>query len=269
MAAQMKIVKIALLSFMLLLFSPIASADAALRAIEARAHEAARSGDYQAAIEAYRELARAGVEDPNIHYDRALAHLRLDELGEAIVWLERARFLAPFDHEIQAALAQTNMLLREQRERENHGEPLMSPESFLTSTTALIGKDLLGALALFFEIVCFISVFILVSSRSERVRIALGLVSSFSFILFIAMLVGIGARLEWFSEGSRAVLIDKEATLRAGPDEASEGRRILREGDRFLVIGERRGFYEIRLPDSDRGFLERDALLILRQTRSD
>lgn len=261
----------ALLIIALLIFSAAApaAADAGLRAVEARAHEAIRAGDYQAAIEAYRELERAGIADSDIYYDRALAHLRLDQLGEAIVWLERARFLAPFDHEIQAALAQTNALLRTNREQANHGEPLMSPESFLTSTTALIGKDLLGALALFFEIVCLISVFILISSRSERLRIALGLLSSFSLILFVAMLVGIGARLEWFSEGKNAVLVAKEATLRAGPDEAAEGRRIIREGDRFLVIGERRGFYEVRLPDADRGFLEQDSLLILRPTRSD
>lgn len=250
-------------------FARPTSADAGLRAIEQRAHQAIRAGDYESAIAAFEDLERAGVADPNIYYDRALAHLRLNELGKAIVWLERARFLAPFDAEIQSALAQTTSLLREERENENHGEPLYSPESFLTSTTALIGKDLLGALALFFEFVCFISVFLLISSQNERLRIALGLVSSFSFILFLAMLVGIGARLEWFSEGNRAVLVAKEAVLRAGPDEAAEGRRIIREGDRFLVIGERRGFYEVRLPDADRGFLERDSLLILRPKRTD
>jgi hypothetical protein len=110
---------------------------------------------------------------------------------------------------------------------------------------------------------------LLVISRNERLRVTLGLVASFSLLLFMAALLGIGDRLEWFEEGRLAVVVAEEATLRAGPDERAPGQRIVREGDRLRVLDVRRDYAEVRLPDDQRGFVRASKLEVIRRHGTD
>jgi tetratricopeptide (TPR) repeat protein len=240
-----------------------------LEAIHARATEHAARGECEEALEAYRALERAGVEDADVAYDRALCHAQLEELGKAIVWLERARALEPSDLEIREALSRAEAKLGAAREREHHGEPLTEGESLFGALTAGMRTRTLEILALLFQALTFGTLGLLVIARSERMRIALGLVGSFSFVFCLATIFGIGERLEWFVEGRSAVVVAKEATLRAGPDERAPGRRVVREGDRLRVLDVRREYAEVRLPDEQRGFVRASKLEVIRNRGTD
>jgi hypothetical protein len=242
--------------------------DGSLEALHTRATEHAASGECERAIELYRELDRSGVDDPDVAYDRGLCHAELGELGRAIVWLERARLVAPGDVEIREALSRAEARLRATREANQHGEPLTAGESLSGALTDSLRTSTLSFLALLFETLAFGAFGLLVISRDERLRITLGLVGSFSFVFFAAMLAGIGHRLEWFEEGRLAVVVEQEATLRAGPDERAPGRRIVREGDRLRVLGVRRDYAEVRLPDEQRGFVRTAKLAVIRRSGS-
>ncbi|NLY95290.1 MAG: tetratricopeptide repeat protein [Myxococcales bacterium] len=260
---------IRLLALLPLLVSSVAFADDPLRAVHTRATELAARGECAEALVAYDELARAGVEDPDVAYDRALCHAQLGELGRAIVWLERAMRLAPRDPEIREALARAEAKVRDARESEHHGEPL-APEATLFGTlTSGMPASTLTILALVFDVLAFAALGFLFVTRNERVRIGLGLVGSFSFVFLAAMLFGLGERLEWFEEGRLAVVVAPEVTLRAGPDERAPGRRIVREGDRLRVLGRRRDYAEVRLPDDQRGYVRADQIEILQPDGSD
>ena len=80
---------IRLLALLPLLVSSVAFADDPLRAVHTRATELAARGECAEALVAYDELARAGVEDPDVAYDRALCHAQLGELQREIA--ERRR----------------------------------------------------------------------------------------------------------------------------------------------------------------------------------
>jgi tetratricopeptide (TPR) repeat protein len=262
--------RLALLASLLLVIGRVAQADdESLETIHARATELASGGDCDQALEAYRELDRRGVDDADVAYDRALCHARLGELGAAIVWLERATLLEPGDPEIREALRRAETNLRAMREREHHGEPLTAGESLFGTLTATLHTSTLTVLALIFQALTFAALGLLVVSRNERLRIALGLIGSFSFVLVLAMIFGIGHRLEWFEEGRLAVVVAEEATLRAGPDERAPGRRIVREGDRLRVLHVRRRYAEVRLPDDQRGFVHAREVEIIRRHGTD
>lgn len=63
------------------------------------------NGQYEAAIQRYRALLREGYRDPNLYYNLALAYQNQQQLGYAILYMEKALRLAPYDRGIREHLA--------------------------------------------------------------------------------------------------------------------------------------------------------------------
>lgn len=87
----------------LLLFgaaSSIASAQATAQF--ARANQEYASGDFNAAVNGYEELVRAGQDTPNLFYNLGNAYFRKKDFGRSILNYERALALDPHHPEAQA-----------------------------------------------------------------------------------------------------------------------------------------------------------------------
>ena len=69
-----------------------------------------RAGDFAAARHMYLEVVDAGVEDARIYYNLGNACFKSGQLGEAILWYERARRLLPHDEDIEANLRFANLV---------------------------------------------------------------------------------------------------------------------------------------------------------------
>jgi tetratricopeptide (TPR) repeat protein len=62
--------------------------------------EAYKSGEYAAAVKDLEAIAAAGVRNGQLYYNLGNAHLKNDNLGQAILWYERALALIPNDPDL-------------------------------------------------------------------------------------------------------------------------------------------------------------------------
>jgi tetratricopeptide (TPR) repeat protein len=68
------------------------------------ANQLYQKGDYQGALEHYRQILADGWEAPALYYNMGNAYFKLNQLGRAILFYERAKRLAPRDDDVRANL---------------------------------------------------------------------------------------------------------------------------------------------------------------------
>ena len=78
-----------------------------------------REGDFEAARRSYLEAVATGIEDARLYYNLGNACFKLSRLGEAVLWYERARRLAPHDEDVEANLHFANLV---KKDRETQGD---------------------------------------------------------------------------------------------------------------------------------------------------
>jgi tetratricopeptide (TPR) repeat protein len=72
-------------------------------------------GDYQGAVDEYVDLVNSGTVDENLYYNLANSYYRIDELGEAVLFYERALRLVPRDTDVRENLALVRSQLRDKQ----------------------------------------------------------------------------------------------------------------------------------------------------------
>ncbi len=227
------------------------------------ANRAYFAGDYAAAAAGYERLVSAGIADADVFYDLGLARARSGEYGEAMVALEKSLALRPRDEDAEEALAKLREALA-QRRAEREGEATTSDDvGLLSALGGLFPEHVLAYLVLALNAVAFGALAGLLRSRSEPVRIALGVVAPVAFALLVLGGLALLGRTEALEEGRAAIVVDDRAGVREGPDPNATASGELREGDRVRVLARHGAYYEVVAPDGERGWVERATIGLL------
>lgn len=215
----------------------------------ARVAEAAVAHAEGRAAEAVALLSAVAAEEgvsPDLYYDLGLAQLAAGEVGASVLSLERARWLAPGDPGIAAALAQA----REKAGLAPAHEPtwrrvrnLLGPDGWasllgvaLTLACAGAALRLSGPAAL---------------QRPGSLRRALSAGTALASMIFLSAAL---AASSLAFEASRGIAVGAHVTLRLSPFEAAEARATLGAGEP-VEIEERHGDYvRVRTADGRSGW---------------
>lgn len=211
-----------------------------------KANMAYRQGRFQEAADGYTQLIRAGCKNGHMYYNLGNAYFRMDHPGNAILNYERARTLIPRD-------ADLNFNLRYARDRIQNA--IEEPQGFLEMAFFWISsiniKEMVycfAGLNLFFWGILFIRLF----KKTELTYYA-------SMILFIVWLIsGASLSLKWYllRSDDRAVILEKEANILAGPDAKDTVLFKLHEGTVVRHERSEEGWSLISLPDKKRGWIK-------------
>ncbi len=210
-----------------------------------RAIQAQKEGHFEKAVEAYRHLIDSGYAGGHILYNLGNAHIRLNELGMAILAYERARRWIPRDADLQFNLAYARNLTVDAIPADPGwvGQTLFWIDSFTL-------KELFHAFALLNLLFCT-ALLIRLFYRPEWLF--------YVFIFFLAgwFLAGLSFGVKWhqITYDDRAVILKKELTVLAGPHAGDTVLFKLHEG--AMVREERREdeWMLIHLPDGKRGWI--------------
>ena len=216
---------------------------------------------YRSALDGFQSVADRGVRNGHLFYNIANTHMRLGDVGRAIVNYRRAERLAPSDNDIRRNLAHARSL------REVRIDP--------PATTAILRSLLFWH----YEV-----------SPTARAAAAIGAYAGFWFLLFVmlvrkrrvpalvgfAVVLGIsaaalGASVGWemyTSDHEReGVIVARQAVLRKGNGEAYEPQinRPLPAGVEFRILESRESadgtlWRRIELPDGIDGWLRDDQI---------
>jgi len=229
--------------------SPLWAAQPEREKILQEADRAYRETRYQSAYDGYARLLGTPAADGHLLYNLGNASFRLNQIGRAIVFYERARVLLPRDPDLAFNLAHA---------REQIRDIIPVKEGFAGTAFFWLGSL---TLAEFFW--CFALANLLfwgvaaarIFSRAEWASSLLVLLLAFW------LLSGSSFALKWHQARTddRAVILQAEVSVLAGPDTRDTVLFKLHEGTVVHLERSEEGWSLVRLPDDRRGWLRAEA----------
>jgi tetratricopeptide (TPR) repeat protein len=212
-------------------------------------------GRFPEAAAAYEALAAAGYASATLYFNLGNAFLKAGQLGEAIVYYERAQVLSPRAEDIRVNLAYARGLTVDVLPEEGGSaflgglvrfrDSVSAEEAMIAAAVALWTAA--GALAL-------------MRLRPEARRMAQGiLILGLMALAGSGMLAGI--KVHEAVASRRAFIVIPEVAVRSGPGETFTARFTLHEGTGIEVLREAGGWTEIQLTATMNGWVPREALL--------
>ncbi|MFK7970114.1 MAG: tetratricopeptide repeat protein [Bacteroidia bacterium] len=200
--------------------------------------------DYQGAIEVYQESLMDGDEDFALFYVLGNAHYRLDHIGEAVLYYEKAVKFAPHDTD-----ANFNLHLARQRVQDRFAE---APAFFITRAWNWIRDFLMPDFWFWIGLVacciaCGIQAFIWYKKTDKRFKPA---ISSLVITGIALLTIAFGfSRLSALNNNAQAVLLSNQVSAKEAPDAQSGQAFVIHEGIKVSITDELNGWWQIELPD--------------------
>ncbi len=218
-----------------------------------KANAAYRKGRFQEAAEGYLRVIRLGHDAPRVQYNLGNAYFRMNRLGRAILAYERAHVATPRDADLNFNLAHA---------RDQVVDAILPSKGFFNMaffwlpSVSLI--ELFWCFA-FLNLVLWAAFLIRLFHRSEWLFYVLLLALSLWFV------TGLSFGMKWaqIHNDDRAIILQKEVGVLAGPHKGDTLLFKLHEGS--MVVQERaeEGWRLIRLPDKKRGWLRSEAVELI------
>ena len=229
-----------------------AAAQSAASGLYSEGNDLYRRGEFAAARQRYLAAADTGVRDARLFYNLGNACFKDDRLGEAVVWYERARRLAPRDEDVRANL---RFLRRIKRDREEDGDGGFLYQLYLGPTL----NELFAALSLCLAGLAAAAGWRLLRGPSAARVAALGL--CLAGILAFGLLAG--TRLHREVTLSEAVVTASRGQARSGPARGQTPVFDVHEGTKVRIDRRAEDWAEIVLADGKVGWLPLAALEII------
>jgi tetratricopeptide (TPR) repeat protein len=217
------------------------------RSLFDRANEAYDNNDFATAVDMYQELLNTGHECGEILYNIGNCYFRTDRLGMALVYYERARRFMPRNRDLS-----DNIVLTESRAVDR--VPVRTFEKVARRLFfwhyGLSAREI-SLLVVTSNVLFWTSLGILAVVRKRFVKV---LVVLAGVVLLLSGLSYALREIEHHSLGE-AVVTAEEAQVRTGPGDYAVTFN-LHDGARLELVEAREGWYEIRLADGKRGWIE-------------
>ncbi len=214
--------------------------------------------DYSKAIESYRKILDLGLESGALYYNIGNGFFKLNKMGYAILWYERAKRLIPGDKDLKSNLEYAKGLIEEAPA----GETASAVVAVVTKVIKLPLKDLnLDSLALLTFLLYAAAALIWmlgISGRTLEKRLSL----PYFLTLGILALVLAVFILRYYDEEmvSRGIVVQAGAEVRYEPIDKSTTYYKIYEGQKVVLLTARNGWRKIRRPDGKIGWVEKGAL---------
>lgn len=228
----------------------VASAETGREETFYKANQAYGEGRFQEAIEGYLRLIRSGNDGGAVYYNLGNAYLKSDQLGRAIWAYERALLRIPRDPDLRFNLSHA----RDQT-RDAIGDLRGAIETAFFWLRSFSLGELFAAFALL-NLLFWSLLLIRLFNRAEWLFYLLLLATSLWFVAGLSF----GLKYYRITSDDRAVVLQKEVDILAGPDTADTVLFKLHEGT--LVHQERSedGWSLIRVSDKNRGWVTAGAI---------
>lgn len=229
---------------------PYARADATHEEAFFTANQAYQEGHYAEAINGYLGVIQSGHAGGSVYYNLGNAYFKSHQLGRAIRAYERALLFAPRDPDLNFNLSHA----RDQT-RDAIGESRGTLKTIFFWVSSFSFNELFGC----FAVLNFMFWAILILRLFKRSE---WLYYLFLIIISLWMLSGIsfGLKYCWVSSDERAIVLEKEVTVLAGPDTADTTLFKLHEGTVVHLERSEDGWSLIHLSDNKRGWVPETAV---------
>jgi hypothetical protein len=205
-----------------------------------------KAGEFKDAAASFETIAASGVINPDLFYNIGNAYLKAHDLGNAILWYERAKCLAPEDPDLLFNLAHANTLVKDKID-----SPVTLTD-ILFFWQGLVPLQWLQAGAIVISWLFFLWAGIQrFRQKSIFTGMGWGLIS-----LLLVLCLASGMEEYRGRAGNRAVIVQETAAVRSGTLETSTKLFELHAGTRVQVKARKNGYLKIRLAKGRMGWVK-------------
>ena len=255
--------------------APAASSADALRDVFAEGNELYEAGDYIGAIERYESLVEQGVADQTLFYNTGNAYYKAQDLGNAVLYYERALRLAPRDGDVREnlELAESQLIDKQFVGKGNRfvraviflHNNLSTREMFLLASLTWL-LLCVSAIAFVFRDTVFVAglygrLSVLSPGRLVGLTRNQDMLTVTMVIGFLFATTGLSAALKVRAETqrSRAVVVVREVPVYSSPAQGATLEFRLHAGTRVSIERGRADWVKIHLPGGLDGWVEASA----------
>lgn len=248
------------LGVLLLFILPAIQSPVSATTIDTLWQEAAESydgADYSSAIEKYRIIIERGFSSSELYYNLGNSYFKSEELGASIWAYRRALKFDPDMKQAQANLQYVRGFNADKIEGKEGGF-ILDIWNFITGLFTSNGYLILFTAA--WWITGLVAGFMILKSGARLLSYYL-LIASVVIAIFAAAASVRRIKLDRLT--TWGVLTAQAADIREGPGTDFQKIEVGHEGLEFKILGEREGSYLIELGNSLRGWVEKEAVLII------
>ncbi len=217
--------------------------------------KAYRSDNYEAAIKAFLKIATSGVKNGKLYYNLANAHLKNDDLGQAMLWYERALKLIPHDPDLKFNHKHALSLVKDERDEKNL--PILKVVFFwkhiLSKETV---KWIAIALNLFFWMIL---AFRIIQKKRRTFR------ASLYFVLIPLLIFTSTAFYNYYEDAflKEAIILDEQVSVRSALSDVSTELFVLHGGTKVKIEKEKGDYFRIFFSEGKIGWLKKADLGVI------
>jgi tetratricopeptide (TPR) repeat protein len=223
------------------------------------ANQSYRAEKYEDAIRIYQNILSQGYESAHLYYNLGNCYFRLDQIGQSILYYEKARKINPNESDLIYNLELANLRVVDRIE--------IPPRFFMFNLWDKLKwffslEDLVMLLISLF----LLAVLILIGwlfipwEKLRNILISLVFISSLFFLFWMYILI---IRIDEYRNKVEAVILAPSVTVVSAPDENSTDMFILHEGVKILLNEQREEWVNISLADGKTGWIKNDVLGII------
>ena len=225
-----------------------------------RATEVYNEGDYNKAIDYYKQILENGKHSPELYFNLGNAHYKLNKIGPSIYYYEKALLLKPNDREI------LNNLRYAQNMRLDAIEtmPKTLAERLYDQTANWLTADGWAYLATFFSalfVLAYLVYYFFQTAHKKR----MAFISSLAFlVLGVFALVFAYLQYQKSMADNPAIIFSKEVRVLSEPNKRSQEVFALHEGTKVNVIDSFDEWRKVKIADGQIGWLSSEDLKVLK-----
>jgi len=215
-----------------------------------RANEAYKAGQYDSAKTLYSEILHNGFVSPELYYNLGNAHFKEGNIPAAILYLERARRLAPSDEDIRYNLEVANSFVTDKIE----GVQPIFITRWWTNLALRISPSawawvFIGLLSLF---AALFTVFI--TSRSRHLR-QLGFMGGLICLAFAGVALVLGYKGKSMLDKAEAIVFAPSVNVKSEPGLNATVQFVVHEGLKVEIEDSEGEWARIKLADGNSGWV--------------
>ncbi|PRX56746.1 tetratricopeptide repeat protein [Flagellimonas meridianipacifica] len=225
-----------------------------------QATEHYNKGEYSKAIENYEQILKGGKHSPELYFNLANCHYKLNHIGPSIYYYEKALLLNPDDGEIK------NNLKYAQNMRLDAVEEMPQTEigKAYTSVVNMFSFDgwaYLSVVLIMLFVLGYLAYYFLRSATQKRIAFV---TSIFSLVLGLLTVLLAYLQYQEYKSNNPAIVFAKEVKITSEPNENSETVFILHEGTKVNVLDGLNDWQKIKLADGQTGWVKNQNVKLLK-----
>ncbi|MGY0407223.1 MAG: tetratricopeptide repeat protein [Polaribacter sp.] len=210
-----------------------------------------RNGQFEKAIEQYKEIANKDTVSSELYYNLGNAYYKLNKVGPTIYYYEKALKINPLNQDVK-----NNLVFAKRLALDNIEEvPKTVLQKLNTNYLQKLSYNQWAILAIVF---CFLGAFLFLAfyfaEKSSKKRVYFT-TSVISFIIFIVAVFITYQQFNYVKKHKEAIVFAKKTEVRNAPTLNSEEVFVLHEGTKVTILDAIDDWKKIKLADGKLGWI--------------